>query len=297
MYAACLICSSTPSRVVLNDLSMRKCPDCGLIWREEFDVPIKYYQEKPIDPSSQKIRARVANSHERIDTFKKHADLNNLCDVGTGEGIFLKVLGDRGYRNVVGIEPSERISDFVGKNKLCISNGTIDDIGAVVREYSIHTVTLLHLIEHLPDPRQSLEKVYGCLQEGDSVVLETPKINSYSLKKRKYRHKLIYPEHLFYFNERNIQTLLKQTGFTIVARGSRDFNQRNLSMRESLFRLGLLGSDSPALKRECDNRGSLIKREKIEHSNNFAKKIARKLLSFSLTLLSRRDYVWVVARK
>ena len=297
MYAACLICSSMPSRVVLNDLPMRKCPDCGLIWREEFDVPIKYYQEKPIDPSSQKIRARVANSEERIDTFKKHADLNNLCDVGTGEGIFLKVLIDRGFRNVVGIEPSERISDFVGKNELVVSNGTIDDIGAVVREYSIHTVTLLHLIEHVPDPRQSLEKVYGCLQEGDSVVLETPKINSYSLKKRKYRHKLIYPEHLFYFNERNIQTLLKETGFTVVARGSRDFNQRNLSMRESLFRLGFLGSDSLASKRECADRASVMNREKIEPSNNLAKKTARKLLSFSLTLLDRRDYVWVVARK
>jgi len=297
MYAACLICSSMPSRVVLNDLPMRKCPDCGLIWREEFDVPIKYYQEKPIDPSSQKIRARVANSHERIDTFKKHADLNNLCDVGTGEGIFLKVLIDRGFRNVVGIEPSERISDFVGKNKLVVKSGTIDDIGAVVREYSIHTVTLLHLIEHLPDPRQSLEKVYGCLQEGDSVVLETPKINSYSLKKRKYRHKLIYPEHLFYFNERNIQTLLSQAGFTVVARGSRDFNQRNLSMRESLFRLGFLGSDSLASKRECADRASVMNREKIEPSNNLAKKTARKLLSFSLTLLDRRDYVWVVARK
>jgi len=297
MYAACLICSSTPSRVVLNDLSMRKCPDCGLIWREEFDVPIKYYQEKPIDPSAQKIRARVANSEERIDTFKKHADLNNLCDVGTGEGIFLKVLEDRGYINVVGIEPSERISDFVWKNELVVKNGTIDDLGAVVGEYSIHTVTMLHLIEHLPDPRQSLEKVYGCLQEGDFIVIETPKINSYSLRKRKYRHKLIYPEHLFYFNERNIQTLLRQTGFTIVARGSRDFNQRNLGMRESLFRLGLLGSDSPGSKRECDNRASLMKREKIEHSNNLAEKIARKLLSFSLTLLDRRDYVWVVARK
>jgi len=297
MYTSCLICSSMPSRLVLNDLSMRKCPHCGLIWREEFDVSIKYYQEKPIDPSSQKIRARVANSGERIDTFKKHADLNNLCDVGTGDGIFLKVLIDRGYRNVVGIEPSERISDFMWKNKLVVKNGTIDDIGAVVSEYEIHTVTLLHLLEHLPDPRQSLEMVYGCLQEGDYIVIETPNIHSYSLKKRRYRHKLIYSEHLFYFNERNIQTLLKQTGFIIVARGSRDFNQRNLSMRESLFRLGFLGSDSLASKRECGNRASVMKRERIEHSNNLVKEIARKLLSFSLALLNRRDYVWVVARK
>ena len=240
MYNKCLICKNNFNHLVLNNLPMRQCVNCGLIWRENFDLDLGYYQKEAIDFNSDKIQSRILNSEQRVDTFKKFANLNNLLDVGTSEGIFLKVLVDQGYKNVMGLEPSVENVDFVKNNNLRVIRGDINDISGVVALNNINTVTMFHVIEHLPDPLKSLRLIFASLKKGDKLIIETPNIEAYSFKKLNYKTRFIYNEHFFYFNKRTLDEILIKAGFSILANGKRDFNQNNLGIKECLFRLGLI---------------------------------------------------------
>ncbi len=298
MYKKCLICNNSCDSLFMNNLPMRRCNGCGLIWRERFDIPIAHYQEKEVNLSEEKIKDRMFNSLDRINLFGKYADMNNLCDIGTGEGIFLKALKDAGYKNAIGIEPSNRISKFAEENNLNIINGTINDIGAILANRNIHTITMFHLIEHLENPLDSLNIILAGLKPGGKLIVETPDIDAYSFKKTKYRHKLVYPEHLFYFNGKNLRKLLEKVGFKIVATGKRDFNQNNFSIKESLFRLGLFKKENYNLINDSASGPAYAPNPKRESSLNlFLKNIIRRILNKIVIISGRLDYIWIAAEK
>ncbi len=295
----CILCKTDGVSITFNNIDMFKCLECGLVWRQEFDIPIKHYEDKEINLSSEKIKDRIDNCRDRVKTFGKYTDLNNLCDVGCGEGIFLKVVKDHDYVNSVGVDPSDKVSDFAKQNDLKIDKGTVDDVCDFVKKNNIHTLTMLHLIEHLSDPLKALTNINACLSEGDCIVIETPDIDSYMFKASKYKHDLIYPEHLFYFNRKNLAKLIEKSGFSIIKSGKRDFNQRNINVRNSLQKLGLLSafSKSTNLHKLSDNLKSKQAFVRRVPTSGLFRCLVRKMLSKLVVIFNRTDYQWVVAKK
>jgi len=149
----CIVCGNQGKPIVRNDVSMLLCDKCGLYWRESFDLPCNFYDTREFElEKAGKEEARYANSLERIKTFQKYTNMNNLCDVGCGEGIFLKTLCDLGYKNSVGLEPSVEAREFATQNNLKIIQGGVENINkAFLNENRIHTLTLFHVIEHLSE--------------------------------------------------------------------------------------------------------------------------------------------------
>jgi len=299
MYKKCIICESSFESLSLNGLEMRKCKKCGLVWRRNFDLSVDYYSGKKVDLSYEKIHERIQNAKDRIKTFKKYTDLNNLCDIGCGEGIFIRTLQEEGYKNVFGIEPNLNFLNYARQIKAKVFKGTINDFPIIAKNKKIQIVTLLHLVEHLKDPRGSLELLYSNMQKGAKLILEIPDINAYCIKKAGYKHKLICLEHFFYFNTENIQELLKEIGFKILAYGKRDFNQYNLSIKESLFRLGfpLVYNQNRNKPEETKNKMLQQGRIKNHFIRNLFKISAKKILSRIVILSGRLNYIWVIAEK
>jgi len=280
---------------------MRECLECGLVWRANFDVDIKHYENqgiKKIDLNDEKIHAKILDMKDRVNLFSKYVDLKNLCDIGTGRGLFLKTLSDAEYENIIGIEPNSEASEFYTKNNLIVYQKTIEDgLKEIVSRNNIKVVTMFHLIEHLNDPLAAIKEVFDSLPKEGRLIIETPDINSYSIKKSNYKNKLIYKEHLYYFNKNTLRELLKKGGFKIVATGKRDFNQNNLPIRESLFRLGLLDKkkqESISSKVVFDENNQSKRRYA---KNSFIKKIVGVSLSRLVVLTGRVNYIWFIAEK
>ena len=75
-------------------------------------------------------------------------------------------------------------------------------------------VVLDNLIEHVPDPKLFLEKIYYLLKPGGWVVGTTPNIRSVDAKIfGKYWGGYHLPRHLYFFNQNTIKRLLKNSGF------------------------------------------------------------------------------------
>jgi len=298
MNDICIICDIKGVKKTIRDLPMYLCEVCRLFWRVDQDVPITHYAQKNVDISSEKEQARIRNSISRALTIFPYIDNTGICDIGCAEGVMLKVFRDMGAKGLVGLEPSDTISDYVKKNNILIEKGTIDDIDSVVKKYHPKTYTMFHVIEHLPSPMKQITHLYNLMNEGDCLVIETPDFSSYTMRKTNLNHELIYKEHFFYFDSANIEIFLKKIGFHVVLNKKRDFDGDFLNMRDLLFRLGLAG-------RVLEKNNMYVPKDKTMpsvgvHKTSFRgclTKAARFILSQVVGCLGRRDYMIVVAKK
>lgn len=235
----CVNCGGQYDELVLNSLPMRKCTKCGLVWRRDFDTDTEYYKnEYTIFTSKEKRDDRFANAKSRINLFKKWADFNNFCDFGCGDGMFLHVLKKLGYNNLIGIEPEPKKSDLVDDIKIFDSK---QDITVLFTDRKIQNIGLFHVIEHVGNPRSIIQNLYDALPSGGKLIIETPNIDSYLMRKTSFKNKLVYREHLYYFNAKTLHSIVTEIGFKMLASGQRNFQpQRGIIKRLPAFLVALL---------------------------------------------------------
>lgn len=280
----CIICDSSPASIVLNGLDMWKCPKCLLMWRQSFDVPISHYEEADGGFSGAKEFLQRRNIRDRIRVITKYLKLDNTCDIGGSKGYFVEELIKSGFKGSYGVDPNKIQIEAAQRRGVPMIAGTTADIKKIFPEKKTKNVTLFHVIEHLPNPIKTISEIYDALPSGGYFVVETPDFDSYAFKKLDYKHKLVYEEHLFYFNTENLKKFLKKIGFGIIHSEKRDFDQYHLNVRESLFRLGIMNK---------------------EKTQNILEKIIFKTLntffavpfSFLVKLLERGSFTFVVSRK
>lgn len=280
----------------MNGLKAHKCPSCGLIWLDEKQNPEDYYEEKANNLEDIKIKDRLANCRDRLKTFSRLTGINDWLDIGCGEGIFLTALKEFGAERILGIEPNTEMRNYGQKAGLPIIEGRIENLSAELEKNNFYprVMSLFHVIEHLPDPSLSLKFIYNNLPSGGFVIIETPKSDCYSFVKNNYQHKLIYKDHLFYFNETNLKMIIEKVGFRFVKSGIRDFDINGLPLKEILFRLSLFHRREVVSVMSTAENG-------IRLNGASKKKIINRLLARVLLpiiiFLRRLDYVWVVAQK
>ena len=236
----CIVCGSEPRPYVANGLPVWRCQNCSLMWRQSFDVPISYYEKGPGGFSKEKEKLQRRNIRDRIRTIARYVNLDSTCDVGGSKGYFVEELIRGGYRNVLGVDPNKIQVNEAQRRGVPMLTGSTENILEIFQQKRIKNATLFHVVEHLPDPQGAIRQIYDALPAGGFLVIETPDFGSDPFRKLKYKHKLVYKEHLFYFTRDNLQKFLVRMGFTIVYAGQRDFDQYHLNARESLFRLNLM---------------------------------------------------------
>lgn len=232
----CIVCGQTPEPTERNHLALFACPSCGLMWRQTFDVSQVHYEEYSPNGSPAQRSIRLRNAEDRVYTLFKEISKEAVCDVGTGDGAFLEALRAAGGSGV-GIEPSKEGREEAQKRGIPIVGEVFEDLAQAAKDKTFATISLFHVIEHVEQPERMLEIFFAALPKGGRLVLETPTMDSPVLRAREYKDPLIYPEHLYYFNEQNLTRLLSKKGFTVIKSGRRDYDQYFLPIRESLRRL------------------------------------------------------------
>lgn len=280
----CIVCGSEPFDLIANGLPMWRCPTCGLMWRQSFNVPIAHYAEAPGGFSKEKEKLQRRNIADRICALGKYIRLDYTCDIGGSKGYFVEGLIRSGYQWVYGIDPNKIQVEAARARGVPMIVGSTEDLKNIFTERKTENVTLFHVIEHLPDPIKVLSEIRDALPFGGYLIVETPDFDAWSFKRLHYKHRLVYDEHLFYFNANSLCRLLEKNGFHVVRMWQRDFDQYHLAARESLFRLGLM-------KREGDL--SLRRRVFLKFANIFLTRV----LSFLVKIAGRGNFILVVAKK
>lgn len=292
----CIVCGTGGKSDRWNGLKILRCHACGLAWRAHFDVAVGHYETLHLGEDGvgeTKAASRLRNAQDRLQSVKKFLPRSGIGDIGCGDGSFLSALQSEGYREYWGIEPSSYARDLAAKKCLDVVQGGITDLPLIAKTRAVQSLTLFHVIEHLPDPLAALETIAAALPAGGILVIETPNIEAAIQKVTRHTNALVYPEHLFYWTERALRKALEQAGFRVVAVTRRSFDWRNAPIRASLLRLGLSRPIKASRGPVHGEDGQI----KPRAPKGVVRSVARHVLARLVHMLGRDDYILAVAER
>jgi SAM-dependent methyltransferase len=134
-----------------------------------------------------------------------------VLDVGCGRGVILGPLADLGFE-AHGVEISEHAVRGVDpRAHVCIADRLE---GAAYEAGRFDRVVIWHVLEHLAEPRATLEEIHRILKPGGRLIVSVPNFSSFQAKLAgpAWFH-LDLPRHLFQFPLPALLQLLDDTGF------------------------------------------------------------------------------------
>lgn len=140
----------------------------------------------------------------------------SILDIGCGGGEFLSFMREGEWPGI-GVEPSAKA------NTRALENGIVAlrSANELNDDARFGFVSLLNVLEHVPDPRQILLDIRERLVPGGVVVVEVP--NDFSPLQKAVSENyglgaywIKEPDHINYFSPDSLNTLLSECGFDTV---------------------------------------------------------------------------------
>jgi len=255
-FVACNLCQSGRRKTIAAKfgLSIVRCRRCGLV----------YANPRLIGPELEKRYGAAyffgeylpvfrANAFSYpLDVIKDHYALylnllakyflpgKSLLDIGCGAGFFLKAAELTGW-SVAGTETSEAASDYArAVTKVRVFYGKLEEIR--LASESCDAVTMLDILEHLPDPMGTLKEAHRVLKRGGILIVNTPDYQSLSRVFLGKGWAVLSPvEHLYYFSEKTLRRALERSGYQIIGLRNLltfipEYTHRRQSIRSCLWR-------------------------------------------------------------
>jgi SAM-dependent methyltransferase len=140
-----------------------------------------------------------------------------LLDVGCGNGWFIAHMRDLGW-DVLGIEPDAAAARQAREQRgVPVLVGSVEE--ARLPRGSFDAITLSHVIEHVPDPVETLGQCARLLKPRGKLVVTTP--NFLSLGHKAFRGAWLHldpPRHLYLFSPRAMHRALELAGLNLETR-------------------------------------------------------------------------------
>ena len=232
------------------------CKSCGMI------------QQDPI-PSEKEMRDYYANEYRQdykktyvpklkhilragnlaIDRIiflqKNFITEGKLLDVGAGGGEFTYLCGLKGFESE-GIEPNIGYSNFAqNEYSININTGQLSDV-----EGQFEVITMFHVLEHIPDPVHTFEKLWGLLTDNGYLFIEVPNIETNDASP----HNIYFKAHIHYFSEATLISAASNC-FEVIATESQS-NLRVIFRKKSAYEKLVLPS-----KVQVDNTNKRLKQK------------------------------------
>ena len=179
------------------------------------------------------------------------SDTRSLLDVGFGNGFFLAMARQRGWK-VAGIDSSaSNVEKAREKFELHLLQANLEDYQT---KEQFDAVCFWDVLEHLPDPHAVLRKASALLKPSGFLVVGIPNDASLlsCLAEFLYRvssgriqkgiEKVYFLEHVAYYNPTTLRLLFKKNGFTQVAsfQTHTDLDKYSLPLLDRIMALGIL---------------------------------------------------------
>lgn len=202
----------------INTDQIVKCKNCGLMYVN----PIRPHKEIIEEYATGSDETFISQNDARVDTFKKYLKIldskfpkkGKVLDIGTAGGAFLKAVKEDGW-DCEGIEPNRWMAEWAMKRYgVKIHIGTLDDFKGKNEAYDV--ITLWDVLEHVPNPMNTLEKCNSLLKKEGLLIVNYPDIGSIISKIMRSKWVFLLSVHLYYFDRKTIREYLKKTKFDVL---------------------------------------------------------------------------------
>lgn len=249
----------------------RRCTRCGLHWlsprptADGYDALYSYdvYFEGPetVESYARVAALRRWSFHRRLIRLEGHLDRGRLriLDVGAATGEFVVAALRRGHR-AVGLEPSAGARREARRRHGVEMLAGAHDLDPGERFDVVH---LNHVLEHLPDPLETLRRLGRQLAPGGSLLVEVPQQLGNDVDRLKAllgrderRFDAYSLHHTYFFTAATLAETVRRADLEVIAQRTfhwgltppRPFSPRNLLLGSFLWLSDRLHGGGPVLE-------------------------------------------------
>ena len=204
----------SPRRESFYLVTCKGCELCLTSPRPEASELMKYYP-RSYEPWARKGRGlfsrRIYSFYYRLTRRLSVKKGQRVLDIGCGNGNFLEYLAAKGAETYgcdlapssLGLAPGIRFFQ-----------GTLEESHYPSNFFDC--VVVWHLLEHVDDPRRTLEEINRILKDDGRFLLSVPNLKGLEPRIFKQASLLLdVPRHLYHFSPEPLEKLLRQTGFRV----------------------------------------------------------------------------------
>ncbi len=158
-----------------------------------------------------------------------------LLDVGCGIGVFLEAAKKQNW-SVFGVEISENARKQAEKR---LNQPVFEKLEELPDAQKFDGISLFHVLEHLPDPKATLEVLFEKALPGSPLILALPNYESWDC-----RHYDTYwaawdvPIHFWHFRKTDVQKLAESTGWELDSIHPMPLDAYYVSLLSESFKTG-----------------------------------------------------------
>lgn len=221
-HISCIFCKTGNRKVVIteNGFNGIQCNNCNLIYinpRPNLEDIINLYGHDNAHASADShisfSYAKTLYTKHTLTIINKYVN-GSILEIGAGAGYFLKEAQRQNFE-VYAIEFNKIQAEFIKKEHSipcelsALSNETFG-----TRKFDI--IYHCDVLSHFYEPIIEFKNINQKLNPNGYVIFETGNLGDVKKTYFKYYSKFQYPDHLFFFSEKNIRSLLAETGFELV---------------------------------------------------------------------------------
>ncbi|MGE3316198.1 MAG: class I SAM-dependent methyltransferase [Planctomycetaceae bacterium] len=169
---------------------------------------------------------RIVGARQARALTRGLAARSRVLDIGCGRGVLLKTLADMGF-DTHGFEISENAAAGADTRAQIRIAPSLAQAGYRGRYFD--SVILWHVLEHLPDPRETLLEIRRIMRRGARLAVSVPNFSSAQARWAgpAWFH-LDLPRHLYHFPRTALKRLMTECGFECVT-------EHHFSLRQNPF--------------------------------------------------------------
>ncbi|KND49432.1 MAG: Alternative oxidase/tellurite resistance protein TehB [Parcubacteria bacterium C7867-003] len=222
----CSLCQSVDATFFTEKKGFKiyKCSKCKLLFIFPLPASIDVYDKAYFSGADNGFgyvdydvdkEAMVPTFNKYFDIFKKFGKKDGkLLDIGSATGFFMELARFKGFQ-VSGIEISDFAAEKGRKKGLSITTGDIFTPNFASENFDV--ITMFDVIEHVPNPKETISEARRILKKGGILVINTPDAESFWAKILGANWQLIMPpEHINYFSPKNLGDYLSKNGFNVL---------------------------------------------------------------------------------
>jgi SAM-dependent methyltransferase len=219
----CIFCDTHSDHVLIkeNGYNGRKCAGCGLIYVSPrpsiAEIKDLYGHDLANISAESHIRDEFAKrlyAKNNLELIRKFVRRGTLLEIGAGAGYFLDEARRSGF-DVAGIELNSAQVDFMrSKMQLRVEDRPLHPQSFGAEKFDV--VYHCDVISHFFDPVAEFHKIHDKLRDGGFMIFETGNGGDIEDRYLSQIGTFQYPDHLFFFSDKNLTTLLETTGFKLI---------------------------------------------------------------------------------